>query len=351
MKKIHKPWIKLKGNIDAGDYETINKLEELCIQHDQTALKLELDYKLGVSIDSSKGVQDINEFMYYDGDVLIGYMGISSFGGPWEVNGMVDPAYRRQGVFRKLFELVMAEWKRRGSGSMLLLSDRNSESGQKFIATVGAQYKHSEYEMFLKKENPAATSDKLAGIAFRKATNADAKEIARQNAIYFNDEEDASSDGMILPEEEEASAEDMILPEEEEIRSEDMVLSEEKEIRSDCMVLPKEEEVSTDDMILPEEEEKRGMTSYLVEKEGQIIGKVNLQLTSKLGAIFGLGVLPEHRRKGYGRALLLLAIEKLKEAEAQEIMLQVAAENSNALNLYKSCGFEETSTMDYFELK
>ncbi|WP_226647215.1 GNAT family N-acetyltransferase [Mesobacillus subterraneus] len=325
MKKIHKPWIILKGNIDAGDYETINKLEELCIQHDQTALKLELDYKLGVSVDSSKGVQDINEFMYYNGDVLIGYMGISSFGGPWEVNGMVDPDYRRQGVFRKLFELVMAEWKRRGSGSMLLLSDRNSESGQKFIAAAGAQYKHSEYEMFLKKENPAVASDKLAGIAFRKATNADAKEIARQNAIYFNDEQEASSDGMILQEDE--------------------------EIRSDGMVLSEEEEISSDGMILPEEEEKRGMTSYLVEKEGQIIGKVNLQLTSKLGAIFGLGVLPEHRRKGYGRALLLLAIEKLGEANAKEIMLQVAAENSNALNLYKSCGFEETSTMDYFELK
>ena len=111
------------------------------------------------------------------------------------------------------------------------------------------------------------------------------------------------------------------------------------------------DEISADDMPLPEVEEKRGMTSYLVEKEGQVIGKVNLQLTSKLGAIFGLGVLPKHRRKGYGRALLLLAIEQLKEANAQEIMLQVAAENANALNLYKSCGFEETSTMDYFELK
>lgn len=301
MQKIHKSWIKLKENIDAGDYEIINQLQERCISIDQTTLKLELDYKLGVSDDCSNGVQDINEFMYFDGERLIGYMGICSFGGPWEVNGMVDPDYRRQGVFSKLFELAVAEWKRRESGGMLLLSDRNSEAGQKFIAGVGAQYKHSEYEMFLKKED-LFLPEQMAGIAFRKATNGDAKEIARQNAIYFNDEDI-------------------------------------------------EGEINADDMPLPEVEEKRGMTSYLVEKEGQIIGKVNLQLTSKLGAIFGLGVLPEHRRKGYGRALLLLAIEKLKEANAQEIMLQVAAENANALNLYKSCGFEETSTMDYFELK
>ncbi|ESU31761.1 hypothetical protein G3A_14680 [Bacillus sp. 17376] len=86
MQKIHKPWIKLKENINDEDYKIINHLQERCLQNDQTALKLELDYKLGVSVDSSKGVQDINEFLYFDGELLIGYMGICSFGGLWEVN-------------------------------------------------------------------------------------------------------------------------------------------------------------------------------------------------------------------------------------------------------------------------
>lgn len=294
---IQKPWIKLKENIDAEDYELINQLQKRCIENDKIALKLELDYKLRVSNDKNAGVQNIIEFMYFDGDRLIGYIGICSFGGPWEVNGMVDPEYRRQGVFTKLFELVLAEAKGKDSKGMLLLSDRLSESGQKFIAATGARYNHSEYEMYLKGES----AHQQSGLSFRKATNADAMEIARQNAIYFNDEQEL--------------------------------------------------EINPEDMPMPEEEEKRGMTCYLVEKDDEIIGKVNLQLTSRLGAIFGLGVLPEHRRKGYGRALLLMAIEKLKEADANEIMLQVAAENANALNLYKSCGFEETSTMDYYYLE
>jgi ribosomal protein S18 acetylase RimI-like enzyme len=294
---MQKPWIKLKENIDADDYELIHQLQERCIQHDQTALKLELDYKLGINHDKTE--HNISEFMYFDGERLIGYVGVCSFGGPWEVNGVVDPEYRRQGVFKKLMELVLAEAKRRNVGEVLLLSDRESVSGQQFIAATGARYNHSEYEMFLKGD-PASSSP--TGITFRKATNADARELARQNAIYFNDEYN----------------------EDEEDRSEDKVL--------------------------PEEEEKRGMTCYLAEQDQQIIGKVNLQLTSKLGAIFGLGVLPEHRRKGYGREILLMAIGKLKEANANEIMLQVAAENANALNLYKSCGFEETSTMDYYLL-
>ncbi|PLR94612.1 GNAT family N-acetyltransferase [Bacillus sp. T33-2] len=295
MRKIVKPWIKLKGNIDSEDYELVHQLQERCVEHDQTALKLELDYKLGVTGEKN-GVQNINEFMYFDGERLIGYIGVCSFGGPWEVNGMVDHEYRRQGVFTKLFELVLAEAKRRDSKGMLLLSDRQSDSGQKFITATGARYKHSEYEMYLKGQ-PA---QQQSALSFRKATNADAMEIARQNAIYFNDEQEV--------------------------------------------------EVNPEDLIMPEEEEKRGMTAYLAEMDGQIVGKVNLQLTSKLGAIFGLGVLPEHRRKGFGREILLMGVGKLKEANAKEIMLQVAAENSNALNLYKSCGFVETSTMDYYDL-
>jgi ribosomal protein S18 acetylase RimI-like enzyme len=51
-----------------------------------------------------------------------------------------------------------------------------------------------------------------------------------------------------------------------------------------------------------------------------------------------------------GRALLLEAIEKLKDANADKIMLQVEAKNAKALSLYKSCGFQETSVMDYYEL-
>ncbi|MCC5467573.1 GNAT family N-acetyltransferase [Pelosinus baikalensis] len=325
MKNIQNPWIKLKETIDHDDYNLIKRLQDQCIYEDQTALKLELDYKNGVTSENDKitGIQNVNEFMYFEGQQIIGYIGISSFGGtktPIEVNGMVQPDYRRQGVFKILSELVIAEWKKRNSGSILLLSDRKSNSGQKFIKGTGAQYKHSEYEMYLKKDHLEPLQRKLCGITFRKATNADASEIARQNAIYFSDEfrgfKNAPND------------------------NEPGIVSAEAET-----VIPSE------GMVLPEEEEKRGMTMYLAEKDQQIIGKVHLQLTSRIGGIYGLGVLPEHRGKGLGRAILMMAIEKLEEMNASEVMLQVATENANALNLYKSCGFVETSIMDYYEIK
>jgi mycothiol synthase len=308
-KTINDPWIKLKGSLNHEDYDLINVLQMQCSHKDQITLKLELDYKLSDAINSADkiGIRDINEFMYFDGEQLIGYIGIFGFGGtsePLEITGMVHPKYRRQGIFSKLHELVIAECRRRNAGSILVLCDKKSVSGQNFINRIGAAYKYSEFEMYLHDESYEIIEKQLRGINFRKASNADASEIARQNAIYFGDR-----------------------PEKEN------------------------EDVSNNKILLPEDEELRGMTIYLAEKDDQIIGKVHLQLVNGIGGIYGLGVLPEYRGKGFGRAILLNAIEKLKDAKATKIMLQVAAENATALSLYKSCGFQETSVMDYFELK
>jgi ribosomal protein S18 acetylase RimI-like enzyme len=301
MKNIENPWIKLKENINKEDYKLISKLQQECI--DKVALKLELDYKLASSNESSKITNNTNEFMYFDGEKLIGYIGIGSFGGfntPIEVNGMVHPDYRKQGVFKKLSELVIDEWKRRNSNNMFLLSDRTSKEGQEFIKNLGATYNHTEYEMYFRQEGPSESSKGLSNLTFRKAKNEDAYELAKQDAIYFGEE----------------------VPEEND----------------------------KEKMILPEEEEKKGIRTYLAEKDNEIIGKVRLELTDK-GGIYGLGVLPEHRRKGYAREMLKFAVNTLIEDGAKEVMLQVDSENPNALNLYKSCGFIETSVMDYYEMK
>lgn len=312
MKEIQKPWIKLKENLDKEDYGLINELQDKCFQVDRTTLKLELDYKLADRAvkTSNTGIRYVNEFMYFDEQQLIGYIGICSFGGhgaQLEVNGMVHPEYRRYGVFQKLTDLVTHEWKRRNSKSMLLLCDRKSSAGQKFIEKTGARYHHSEFEMY-QRHGEISDGKRQNGITFRKATNADAVEIAKQNALYFNDEsENASVDN--------------------------------------------NDAANNENMILPEDEEKRGMTIYLAEMDNHIIGKVHIELNTSTGGIYGLGVLPQFRGKGFGRELLLFAVDKLRDLNAKDIMLQVAADNDKAMNLYKSCGFVETSTMDYYEMK
>ncbi|MEL7655791.1 MAG: GNAT family N-acetyltransferase [Bacillota bacterium] len=295
IQTVINPYIKLKENLSFHDYEEINNLQKLCFQYDQTTLKLEIDFKLnraGIKIDR---LNNINEFMYYENDKLVGYIGLCYFGGnAIEINGMVHPEYRRRGIFTKLFSLAKEEWEKREYPKILLLCDHNSISGQEFIKNTGAVYCHSEYEMYLR-DYPKQESIRN-NIVFRKATNQDAIEIARQNAIYF------------------------------------------------------EEDLIEENIIMPEEEEKHGSLIFLAEADGEIIGKVHLEIIDKVGGIYGLGVNPEYRGKGYGKEILTQAIKKLTEKDLQEIMLQVAVKNKTALNIYKSCGFQETSTMDYYEI-
>jgi len=151
---------------------------------------------------------NLKEFMACEGDRLVGYLGVNCFGGagmPPEAMGMVHPDCRRRGVFRALYDLAVSEWRRRGVKSALLLSDGRSRSGLGFIETTGAARHHAEYGMYLRDERAFAAWPE-GSVAFRKATNADAGEVARQNAIYFGDEPgsgDETGSEPLLPEVEE----------------------------------------------------------------------------------------------------------------------------------------------------
>ncbi len=294
MGKFNNHCIKLKYNIDYSDYKDVKDLEKLCNEKDNTSLKLEMDYKLNNSENNNeKDLNTINEFMYYVNDYLIGYIGICQFSrGVLEVNGMVHPEYRRKNIFKRLFSLVKDEFNRRESKGMLLLSDNKSHEGLCFIKSITDKYDHSEYEMHLMDERQFIPSG--INIVLRTALNEDKGEIARQNTIYFGDE--FSEDSVTVP------------------------------------------DTNNDNEF-----------NFIAEIDNNIIGKVNLEINDGVGYIYGLGVKPEYRRNGYGREILLLAIDKLKEKGAQKIMLQVDAKNKNALNLYKSCGFKEINTMDYYK--
>lgn len=307
------PGILLKEYLDEGDCAAIRALADECVRRDALALKLELDYKMQVarSAQGRERIQSLNEFMCFSGAKLIGYIGCG-FGGMdsvLEITGMVHPDHRRQGVFSLLYGLIMDECRRRGAPEVLALCDRTSASGQGFLRKIGAEYSFSEYEMRLGGAFPEIGEERLNGVTLRKATNADAGEIARQNALSFDEDELSGEAGA-------------------------------------------GESGASDFALLPEEEEDRGMTIYLAECGEAIIGKVHVETNSdEAGGIYGLVVLPEHRGKGYGRAVLLAAIKKLHEAGTRDALLQVEAGNAKAMGLYQSCGFKKTSTMDYFTIK
>lgn len=290
--KIVNETICLKQYLSEKEYKEINQLEELCSSQDKTNLKLELDFKFSSRSTYDLGLKEINEFLYYIDDVLVAYLGISSFGGSniGEINGMTHPDFRRKGLFKKLFKLAAEECQKRKFNKVLLLSDGHSNSGINFIKLTNSEYDFSEYRMKLLNKTKL---ESVSPIKLRKATIVDGKEISRQNAIFFN-------------------------------------------FSGDC-------EIS------PEKDEELSEFTYMVELVEMVIGKIRVNFREQSAFISGFGILPEYRGRGYGKAALIEAVRIINAKTIEEIELDVECKNSTALNLYKACGFEEVSVMNYYK--
>jgi ribosomal protein S18 acetylase RimI-like enzyme len=60
--------------------------------------------------------------------------------------------------------------------------------------------------------------------------------------------------------------------------------------------------------------------------------------------LFDIRVRPEHRRRGYGRRMLTLAMERAHRKGATAITLNVRSDNAPALALYRQLGFHSPVT-------
>ena len=96
--------------------------------------------------------------------------------------------------------------------------------------------------------------------------------------------------------------------------------------------------------------------AFLVaEKEGKVVGYIMCRVEYgkshfgfkiiKKGHVVSIAVLPEYRRQGIGKNLLLNAEKALKEYGAKEIILEVRVSNTPAINLYEKLGYEKVKVL------
>jgi GNAT superfamily N-acetyltransferase len=70
-----------------------------------------------------------------------------------------------------------------------------------------------------------------------------------------------------------------------------------------------------------------------------------IQERTGIGAIQNLGVMPLHRGRGVGKALLLQALHGFRRAGLGRAVLEVTAQNDAAVRLYRSIGFRCRKTV------
>lgn len=269
----------------ADELHALRELVGRCNRHEQ------LDIKINWELLEDRTGDTIGDFLFFQDGALLGYASLDGMSREFELTGVVHPDYRRRGIFRGLYTAAIDEAQRRGAERVLLVCERASASGQAFVATTGAPYENSEYRMV---RDAAAGPPATGAIQLRQAGMEDLDLLVDLQARSF-DESEESARAMQLYHLAEA----------------------------ECRV-------------------------YVALLDAEPIGKIEVIVEQQGAYVRAFGVLPESRGRGYGRQTLSALIRMMLDEGRPNLALDVATENSNALGLYQSCGFQETTVFDYF---
>ena len=83
---------------------------------------------------------------------------------------------------------------------------------------------------------------------------------------------------------------------------------------------------------------------------GFIIAQIYLEHTRRIGHIITIDVAPSERRRGLGRTLMQAMLDRLAAAEVSTVRLEVAVDNVDAQDFYRSFGFAQTGRIRGFYL-
>jgi len=76
------------------------------------------------------------------------------------------------------------------------------------------------------------------------------------------------------------------------------------------------------------------------ELAGQVVAAAMAGDDGHRGWIYYLAVEPEHQRRGYGRQIVLAAVELLRKRSCPKVQLMVRSSNLGVAGFYESLGFE-----------
>lgn len=252
-----------------------------------------LHMRLGLDELRKRSGDEARDLLYYEDGALVGYLGVDGWGKEREMTGMVHPGYRRRGIFSQLFAAAKAAYQRLGVHKLILVCEQSSVSGQAFVKTTGAQRAYAEHEMVLGTFKERRVFHE--GLQMRQANSSDLDAIA---SILAADSGNVEAEKQWIGK-------------------------------------------------LLEDPNRR---FYLATLHGKPVGCLRLDDMGDQVGIYAFEIRVGYRGLGYGRQMLEEAIRSTRAETQKRIMLDVETNNTNAIGLYRSCGFEVKTTYDYYAL-
>jgi ribosomal protein S18 acetylase RimI-like enzyme len=288
MPDTHTQGLIKKQSLSEAEVNVVEQLITLCDNNEG------LHMRLDVGAMHQRPGNETNDFLYYQDGILVGYLFAEDWGsGESELAGMVHPDFRRRGIYSSLLAAATEECQQRNAQKLILVCEHFSKSGLAFVNAIGAHHVYSEHEMVLGTFRERRNYGN--GLHIRQANSSDLDVIV---SILATDSGN--------------------------------VESVQKWVRK-----------------LLEEPTSR---FYLATLDKKPNGCLRLDYMSDQVGIYAFEVRLGYRGLGYGRQILEEAIRIIRSESQKRIMLDVETDNTNAIGLYLSCGFEIKTTYDYFEL-
>jgi ribosomal protein S18 acetylase RimI-like enzyme len=90
---------------------------------------------------------------------------------------------------------------------------------------------------------------------------------------------------------------------------------------------------------------------FFYEEDSKVVGNISCQRRGEAWYISDVVVLPEHRGKGYARKLVETCVEDIRARGGRQVSLDVISGNVPAVELYRSAGFREYTSLAFYEMK
>ena len=278
-----------KSLLTQREFAEVKKLTEVCNRFDG------LDY-LNPDPEMTRSESSFpNQFLYYENRALVGFLTLYISRQP-EAYLAVHPRQRRKGVGTALLRSAKESCKDRGVNKFLLVCEDKSISGKAFVEHLGAQYLFSEYRMKLQRDS-LPNPQKLEQLKLERASEQDTGLLAGLLAQSFNDAVEDRARRL---------AQDIHRP------------------------------------------THRFYIAKLDEKPVGCLGVASQELRVY---VIAFGVLPEYRHRGFGRWMLTQIANNLVQEDWNEILIEVRTDNLNALSLYRSSGFMEVTSYNYYDVQ
>lgn len=233
------------------------------------------------------------DFLHYENNELIAFIGLYPFGSTVEVTGMVKPRERRKGQFTKLFKKAMKSAGKIGYKRILLNAPSTAREAKDFLKKQKADYSFTEHQM---KWRPRPLTVSYSEFKLRPTERKDADLRIQLDMLAFDlSEEDA--------------------------------LANESNIFNDP---------DTD--------------LFMIEVNHKAIGKIQIYLEDSQAWIYGFSILPEFQGQGIGSKVLRYLVQE-QSKKGYSVHLEVETTNTNALGLYKAVGFTVIHAQDYYTYK